>query len=212
MSDDELPEHVVLTDPSAIRAVAHRARMIVIDALYDRGESLTATQAALLTGISPSAMSYHFRALERFGIVKRATAHGDDRQRPWVRAAQNLAIRPNASSGSTSEIVATESIVAWALESDLIMLRGALQRLSGNGEPVALDAVTQHDRSVLLLTVEEATSMLRQFRESSEPYRATSRTNAPSDAGYLSLVVTTAADPTHPGGGTFVRPADPVSS
>ena len=65
------PDAVVLTDPAAVRALAHPARLVVIDALYD-GEVLTATECAERAGVTPSAMSYHLRALEKAGLVVRA--------------------------------------------------------------------------------------------------------------------------------------------
>src|SRR5665811_311433 len=70
---DETTTHrttLALTDPRAIRAIAHEARQLVIDELYS-GSVLTATEAAKICGLSPSAMSYHLRALEKWGIVVR---------------------------------------------------------------------------------------------------------------------------------------------
>ena len=54
---------VMLTDPRAIKALAHPARLAVIDELF-AGRQLTATECAEIAGLSPSAMSYHLRALE----------------------------------------------------------------------------------------------------------------------------------------------------
>lgn len=76
------PEPRVLTDPQAIKALAHPARLTVLDALTE-GEELTATECAEVAGISPSAMSYHLRALEKWGFVERAESSADGRERPW---------------------------------------------------------------------------------------------------------------------------------
>jgi DNA-binding transcriptional ArsR family regulator len=72
----------VLTDPRAIRALAHPARLAVLDVLSDGGD-MTATECAQAAGVSPSAMSYHLRALEKWGFVERAPAGSDGRERPW---------------------------------------------------------------------------------------------------------------------------------
>ena len=72
----------VLTDPGAIKALAHPARLAVLDALSE-GAEMTATECAELAGVSPSAMSYHLRALEKWGFVERAASSGDGRERPW---------------------------------------------------------------------------------------------------------------------------------
>src|SRR4051794_4241177 len=77
-----LKKQLVISDPRAIRALAHPARQVVIDELYD-GKVLTATECAELAGLTPSAMSYHLRALERWGILERAEASADGRERPW---------------------------------------------------------------------------------------------------------------------------------
>ena len=80
---------VELTDPKAIRALAHPARLAVIEELY-AGRELTATECAEIAGLSPSAMSYHLRSLEKAGIVERADATGRRTRaavaRPAVRA------------------------------------------------------------------------------------------------------------------------------
>ena len=71
-----------LQDPRAIRALAHPARMAIIDALAS-GDELTATECAELTGLSPSATAYHLKLLERYGFAEPAPARSDGRDRPW---------------------------------------------------------------------------------------------------------------------------------
>ena len=77
------PERVI-TDPKAIRALAHPARITVLNELLD-GRALTATEFADLIGLTASAMSYHLRALERFGLIERTPSTGDGRERRWRR-------------------------------------------------------------------------------------------------------------------------------
>ncbi len=72
----------VLTDPKIIRALAHPARLTVLEALSD-GAELTATACAAEAGISASAMSYHLRALAKYGFVERVESSADGRERPW---------------------------------------------------------------------------------------------------------------------------------
>jgi DNA-binding transcriptional ArsR family regulator len=71
-----------LQDPRAIRALAHPARMAIIDALAS-GDELTATECAELTGLSPSATAYHLKFLERYDFAEPAPARNDGRERPW---------------------------------------------------------------------------------------------------------------------------------
>jgi DNA-binding transcriptional ArsR family regulator len=74
-----------LRDPRAIRALAHPARMAIIDALAT-GDELTATECAELTGLSPSATAYHLKFLQRHGFAEPAPARRDGRERPWRAA------------------------------------------------------------------------------------------------------------------------------
>jgi len=74
---------VTLTDPRAMRALAHPARMAIWGYLALNGPS-TATACADVAGLSPSACSYHLRALARYGIVEEdPDSAADGRQRPW---------------------------------------------------------------------------------------------------------------------------------
>ena len=83
---------VTITDARAIRALAHDARQRVIEVLYGEQRPRTATELARLTGLSPSAMSYHLRALEKWGVVERSTDEGDARNRPWRAGGTSLRI------------------------------------------------------------------------------------------------------------------------
>jgi DNA-binding transcriptional ArsR family regulator len=69
-------------NPRDIRALAHPARMAIIDALAS-GDELTATECAELTGLSPSATAYHLKMLERYDFAEPAPSRSDGRERPW---------------------------------------------------------------------------------------------------------------------------------
>jgi DNA-binding transcriptional ArsR family regulator len=72
-----------ITDPRAMRALAHPARIAILQHLVIDGPA-TATECAEVAGLSPSACSYHLRALARHGFVDedRGSA-ADGRHRPW---------------------------------------------------------------------------------------------------------------------------------
>ena len=100
-----LSGEVRLTSPGAVRALAHPARLTVVDELY-QGNERTASELAELTGLSPSAMSYHLRALERWGVVARGEPRADGRERPWRAAARSLSLSTDdpASAGAADVI------------------------------------------------------------------------------------------------------------
>ncbi|MFG3442656.1 ArsR/SmtB family transcription factor [Nonomuraea sp. NPDC047897] len=71
-----------MSDPKAMRALAHPARLAILNRL-GTGESATATEVAEVAGITPSAASYHLRMLAKYGFVEDAEPRGDGRERLW---------------------------------------------------------------------------------------------------------------------------------
>ena len=104
MPEPSDPVEVVLDDPRALRAIAHPARHRVMTELYT-GRTLTATQAAEMCAETPSAMSYHLRQLEKWGIVVRDEAGSDARERPWRAAGSRLRLAP-AAAGDPAAVAA----------------------------------------------------------------------------------------------------------
>jgi DNA-binding transcriptional ArsR family regulator len=79
-ADEDRPR--LINDASVLRALAHPARMAILTHL-GHGRSATATECAELVGLSPSATSYHLRALAKAGLVEEAPGRGDGRERVW---------------------------------------------------------------------------------------------------------------------------------
>ncbi|HTE74202.1 MAG TPA: winged helix-turn-helix domain-containing protein [Actinomycetes bacterium] len=77
-----------VSDPQALRALAHTGRYAILERLQTRGPA-TATECAEVAGLSPSACSYHLRLLARHGFVEEDTsddARSDGRERVWRAA------------------------------------------------------------------------------------------------------------------------------
>lgn len=70
-----------LTDPRAMRAMAHPVRLALLEALALEGP-LTATGAAEVIAESPTTCSFHFRQLAKYGFVEQAVT-GPGRMRSW---------------------------------------------------------------------------------------------------------------------------------
>lgn len=70
-----------LTDPKALRALAHPVRLALLGQLRVHGQ-LTATQAAELLGESSASCSFHLRQLAKYELVEEAGG-GQGRERPW---------------------------------------------------------------------------------------------------------------------------------
>jgi predicted ArsR family transcriptional regulator len=85
---------IELTDPRALRAVAHPIRLQLVGLLRREGP-LTATKAGELLGESPASASFHLRQLAKYGLVEEAGG-GRGRERPW-RATALFTSWPGAS-------------------------------------------------------------------------------------------------------------------
>jgi len=80
-----------LTDPRAMRALAHPVRMALIE-LFGVHGTLTATQASDALGESPANCAFHLRTLAKYGFLEEAGG-GRGRERPWKAASTTLSIR-----------------------------------------------------------------------------------------------------------------------
>ena len=192
------PDAVVLTDPAAVRALAHPARLVVIDALYD-GEVLTATECAERAGVTPSAMSYHLRALEKAGLVVRAEARGDGRERPWKRAGRDLHIdvaRKGAESNPAG-LAAAELLVVNSLDLDrrrlLESLRADARRPRGEGRG------SHYARDTVVLTPAEVKELGAAVDALLAPFRRANRTDLPDgSASYAASFIVAQERPAPP--------------
>src|SRR5437764_13193340 len=70
-----------LTEPRALRALAHPIRLELVGLLRRQGP-LTATKAAALLGESSGSTSFHLRQLAKYGLVEEAGG-GRGKERPW---------------------------------------------------------------------------------------------------------------------------------
>jgi len=110
-----------LTDPRALRALAHPIRLELVGLLRRRGP-LTATKAAELIGESSGSTSFHLRQLAKYGLVEEAGG-GEGRERPWRATAMftgwpDVAESPElaAASGLLRGVIAEryfEQLIRW---------------------------------------------------------------------------------------------------
>lgn len=122
-----------------------------MDELY-QGLERTASELAELTGLSPSAMSYHLRALERWGVVVRGEPREDARERPWRAAARSLSMSSDAVSRRVADVLTAEY---------LEQLRSAFDSwtMAEGRETEGWRSVGRFRRSFLWLTEAEALAL-----------------------------------------------------
>lgn len=84
---------IEITDPKAMRALAHPVRLAILEHLQRHGPA-TATVLAPHVGATPSVTSWHLRHLAGFGLVRDAEPGTDDRrdrrERRWQAVARGF--------------------------------------------------------------------------------------------------------------------------
>jgi DNA-binding transcriptional ArsR family regulator len=160
-------EQAVPMDAAVMRAMAHPARLALLEHLRNNGPA-TATECAGVVGLSPSATSYHLRALARAGLVEAAPGRGDGRERLWRIIAKRLGVSGVADlDPEVREALRglMESLLAW----DDARVRRYLAQLDTE-PPEWQDAAFFMD-STLQVTAAELTEVSQAVYELLEPYR-----------------------------------------
>lgn len=178
-------------DPRSIRALAHPARVAIINALAT-GEELTATQCAELTGLSPSATAYHLKFLERHGYAEAAPQRADHRERPWRATGRRLQVdlddsTPAGASAAAAVIAAyidTTKAIAVTFTKD------------GYAEPGEWRDALLNNRD-LWLTLEEFQQVTADLKTVLEPYQERAQ-NEERPAGSRRVRIMNVVVPHHP--------------
>jgi DNA-binding transcriptional ArsR family regulator len=167
-----------------MRALAHPARLALLNRLGHGGPA-TATECAGEVGLSPSAVSYHLRALARAGLVEEAPGRGDGRERRWRRTAEPYEVEGDADlspDGVDALRGLLESVRAW----DETRFRQFLAQLGD--EPADWRAAACFLDSTLLMTADELTALGAAVRALLEPFRKSARADAPAEARPVSAI------------------------
>jgi DNA-binding transcriptional ArsR family regulator len=160
-------DQLQLTDPRAMRALAHPLRLDLLVAL-NHGP-LTATECAERVGESPQSCSYHLRTLAKYGFVEPAEA-SNGKERPWRKVARGLQW-----SGETDPDAA-RALAGTFLSRDFRLVQQYL------AAPPADWPEPMYSQATLRLTPGEAEKLGEQIFALLQPYFPAVRKNAPDDA------------------------------
>ena len=154
---------LTLTDPKAIRALAHPVRWALLEALGQAG-TLTATQASQVLGESPANCAFHLRTLAKYGFVEEAGG-GRGRERPWRQTYDGMSWRTRQDDPQASH--AAEALdQVWM---DRVMTRAQRSLTSMTSWPQAFDdGSLGASASRVYVTPEEAEELFSELRQTFE--------------------------------------------
>ncbi|BBH65664.1 transcriptional regulator [Actinoplanes sp. OR16] len=183
-------ERVRISDARTLRALAHPARIEIVDHLTATGAAMTATECAGLVGLSPSATSYHLRELAKYGLVEQAPSQGDGRERRWRSTGSSLWI--DSDSEMPESVAAEKALIDLYLARDKERVREWAERQTD--DPQEWRDASSLMGQQLIVTAEELTELNQKVRALMEPYRIRER-QAEAPGGARRVVVQYAAFP-----------------
>lgn len=148
-----------LTDPKAMRALAHPVRLALIEILGIT-RTLTATQASEMLGESPANCAFHLRTLAKYGLVQEAGG-GRGRERPWTAAQRSINISEADQKDEQAETAARALGEMWR-ERWLDRIRRTFARGSW---PDGWEDAVRASGTVKFLTPEEASQVADEIQE-----------------------------------------------
>jgi DNA-binding transcriptional ArsR family regulator len=173
-----------VTDPKALRALAHPIRLSLMAMLRTQGP-LTATRAGELLGESSASTSFHLRQLAKYGLVEEAGG-GQGRERPW-QATRLFTDVPDttddpkvaAAAGLVRGVVAQyyfDQVQRWLAVRDT--------------EPEEWQLAAQFGDTMIYVTADELAELGRQYEELVDQYlgRLTDASLRPDGARLVSVL------------------------
>jgi DNA-binding transcriptional ArsR family regulator len=174
-----------IRDPGVMRALAHPARLTLMERLMS-GAPATATECAEVIGLSPSATSYHLRALARAGLIEEAPGRGDGRERVWRSQVRGYDVEAGHEAGTEAREAERELIDSFLIREGTRVRQWLAH---SHEEPLEWYRASLFTEAGLMLTVEEMAEIGQRFMEVLEPYRGRSHVNPPPGTRPVSVLV-----------------------
>jgi hypothetical protein len=173
-----------ITDPLAMRALAHPLRLDLIEALMVLGPA-TAAGCARHLGSTQANCSFHLRQLAKYGFVEQAPDSGDRRERPW----RLTDVEQSWSAADPGSEAAADHLGRVFLQREADRMIGWLDAVAT--EPAAWRRAAFSGGATLPVTVDELTEIGRRLRDVLEPYarRLTDRSATPAGARFVRILL-----------------------
>lgn len=192
---EDAPQRARISDPLVMRALAHPARLTILEELA-LGRGGTATEFAVLCGLTPSATSYHLRALAKAGLVQEAPGRGDGRERVWQLVSPG-GLEINSGPGTDADTMKAqqEFVLVWLARSDA-RTRSWVARWPDEDRQW-FDAASLYD-SMIVATAEELIEINKKVAEALQPYARSNRSEPPPESRMLAVTYRTVPLPDKP--------------
>lgn len=165
-----------VTDPKAMRALAHPARLAILSQLQGKGPA-TATQLSPAVGASPSVTSWHLRHLASYGLVEDWDGGTDRRQRWWQATSRGFRFQAPADAEDAHGHAAYRMLSAQLLRVGLDQVRSWAETTEPDLAPEWRDVtgvsnttvpVTQKEAEEILGAIDELLGRFVRRRDSGE--------------------------------------------
>ncbi len=179
-------ERTKISDPAVMRALAHPARLELLEYLSQTRDGATATECSVVVGLSPSATSYHLRALAKVGMIREAPSRGDGRERLWQASYRQYEVGMERDAGDeerAAEAAMVEAVLARQNEKVRHYIAGVHTETQE-----WFDAGTISEQR-LAITARELTRLLKQIDELTEPFKRLNRERPPKGARTVSFQI-----------------------
>ncbi|NUR73894.1 MAG: helix-turn-helix transcriptional regulator [Hamadaea sp.] len=154
-----------VTDPQAIRALAHPLRLDLLELLGTISPA-TAAQCGRILGVPQANCSFHLRQLAKYGFVEDAGPGEDRRERQWRISVKT----PRLQIDSGDDHLLGQQIGNVVVDREMAAIRAYLDRVQDE-TPEWRDGLGMAT-AVLKLTAAEAADLAAKWRALLEPYQA----------------------------------------
>jgi DNA-binding transcriptional ArsR family regulator len=191
---DEAPKRTRISDPTVMRALAHPARIAILEQM-SAGRAGTATEFATVCGLTPSATSYHLRALAKAGLVEEAPNRGDGRERVWQLVATG-GIEIGSGPNNPEAMRAEQGFVeVWLARSEARTRNWVARWPEETQEWYDATSMTE---SIVHLTAEELADLNAKVQALIRPYARSQRGDPPPESRMIAIVYRTVPFPDKP--------------
>jgi predicted ArsR family transcriptional regulator len=181
-----------ITDPKALRAMAHPLRWQLLEIVAREG-SATATQCAQETGESVANCSYHLNLLAKYDYIEKAEG-GRGREKPYRVVSQHQHLSSEDGDDDDARLAAQAATTAF-LDYELALIRD--RTLRAHLEPAEWNSVTGVDNSNEFLTAAEAEEVRAEVRKLMDRFveRRNDPAKRPPGARSVNLFFSTSVKP-----------------